>query len=440
MNSEFFNVEGLSRMEIEVLAFESGFCKRRSGKIEAPDFLIHFCLESLKGTVSYNDIAAKMQVKTGINASRQAYHQRMNDECVVFFEKILARVMASKHSSGDTDEISGLSGFKRILIQDSTVIRLPLRLFENFSGVKNAHSAVCNARIQGVYDLISKQFVQFSIDPYSKNDLSAASDISVKPGDLLLRDRGYFSVPIIQELKLQGADTIMRYKHKTTIYDIETGEETDLLAYLTLNGSIDKMVLISAKDKYKVRIVAKPVKEEIANLRRMKAKKESNSKNPSKELLALMSWSIFITTIRTVAFTFEIILKLYGLRWRIENIFKTWKSHFSFSKIHNVSERQLRVLLTARLVMITFIYQGLFKPLSMEVRKISKRRLSLMKFTRYIRKNIELIFKLANIRKAGRKTLHAIIRYCTYDLRKRINFETQLEQIILEINNGQLLA
>ena len=39
MNSDFFNVEGLSRLEVEELAFETGFCKRRSGKIEAPDFL-----------------------------------------------------------------------------------------------------------------------------------------------------------------------------------------------------------------------------------------------------------------------------------------------------------------------------------------------------------------------------------------------------------------
>jgi len=358
MNSDFFNVEGLSRLEVEELAFETGFCKRRSGKIEAPDFF------------------------------RQAYHQRMNDECVIFFEKILEKVMASKYPSEDIDEISGSDGFKRILIQDSTVIRLPLRLFEVFSGVKNAHSAVCNARIQGVYDLLSKKFVQFSIDPYSKNDLSAASDINVEPGDLLLRDRGYFSVPNIQELKSQGADIILRYKHKTTIFDIQ----------------------------------------------RMKAKKESDSKNPSKELPALMSWSIFITTIRTETFTFETFFKLYRLRWRIENIFKTWKSCFSFSKIHNVSEKRLRVLLTARLTMITFIYQRLFSPLYMEIRKISKKRLSLMKFTQYIRKNIELIFKLADIPKLSQKALHAIIRYCTYDLRKRMNFEELLEQIILELN------
>jgi len=94
------------------------------------------------------------------------------------------------------------------------------------------------------------------------------------------------------------------------------------------------MVSISAQEKYKARIAAELVKEDIANQRRMKAKKESGGKNPSKELPALMSGTIFIVTFKTEKFTFEMILKLYGLRWRIENIFKTWKSHCSFSKIH----------------------------------------------------------------------------------------------------------
>lgn len=438
MNTDFFNVEGLTRAEIEELAFETGFFKRHSGKIEAPDFLICFCPESLEGTVSYNDIAAKMQAETGTDASRQAFHQRMNDECLMFFEKVLEKVMASKYPFENTDEISGLNGFKRILVQDSTVIRLPLRLFEIFSGVKNAHKAVCNARIQGVYDLLSKRFVKFSIDPYSKNDLSVATEISIDTGDLLLRDRGYFSALIIKELKMKGADTISRYKHKTKIYDIESGEEINLLKHLTQYGFADMTVLIGSE--YKARILAQPVKEEIANLRRMKAKKESNSKNPSGELLALMSWTIFIVTVEDEQFTFDTALKLYGLRWRIENIFKTWKSHFSFSKIHNVSEKQLRVLLTARQIMITFIYQRLFSPLSSMIRKISNRCLSLMKFTRYIRKNVKLIFEFADIAKVSEKRIQALIRYCTYDQRKRANFEEKFDQIISELNEHEALA
>ncbi len=369
MSFDIFDVEGLSREEIDKLAFESGFCKRQSGKIKAPDFLLYFCLQSLEGTVSYNDVAAKIEAKTGINASRQAFHQRMSDECVAFFEKILAIIIASKFTSENRDELTGPKNFSRILVQDSTVIRLPLRLFEIFSGVKNAHSAVCNARIQGVYDLLSKRFIEFSIDPYSKNDLSVALDISVEPGDLVLRDRGYFSVNATQALKQNGADTIARYKHKTKLHDIESGKEINLLENLNKYGSIDKMVLIG-NEKYKARIIGQLVNEETANLRRMKAKKESSSKNPSKQLLALMSWTIYITTIDTQKFTFKMILKLYGLRWRIENIFKTWKSNLNFDRIHNVSQNQLRVLLTARLIMIVFIYQRLFNPLSIIIKKI----------------------------------------------------------------------
>ena len=366
----------------------------------------------------------------------------MGSECLDFFERILDSIITSKCYHKTLDTLPDLNMFSRILVQDSTVIRLPLRLFDVFSGVKNAHTAVCNARIQGVYDLLSKKFIAFSIDPYSRNDLSAALDIDVKPGDLVLRDRGYFSVEIIQKLKEDGADTISRYKHKTKIFDIETGNEINLLEYLTKNGSIDREVLIG-KEKYKVRIIARPVNEETANLRRMKARKESKHKNPSKELLALMSWTIFITTCESEVLTFEIILKLYGLRWRIENIFKTWKSHFSFDKIHNVSEKQLRVLLTARLIMIVFIYHRLFRPLSLKIKEISKKRLSLMKFSRHIRKNINFIYKVIDIENISEKTIKAVIRFCTYDSRKRKNFETRIEQIILEMNeleDNHLLA
>ena len=429
----FFSVEGLTPEEIEKIAFESGFCKRRSGKIKAPDFLLHFCLQSLEGTVSYNDIASRMENNTDINASRQAYHQRMGAECLEFFEKILGAVMASKCYHENSDSLQDLNLFSRILVQDSTIIRLPLRLFGDFSGVKNAHTAVCSARIQGIYDLLSKKFIAFSIDPYSKNDLSAALDIVVEPGDLLLRDRGYFSVPIIQKLKEDGADTISRYKHKTKIFDFKSGEEINLLEYLTKHGSIDQEVLIG-KEKYKVRIIARPVNEETANLRRMKARKESNHKKPSKELLALMSRTIFISTAESQELTFDIILKLYGLRWRIENIFKTWKSHFSFDKIHNVSEKQLRVLLTARLIMIVFIYQRLFAPLFLKIKEISEKQLSLMKFSRYIRQNLNVIYKISDIQNISEKTIQVVIRFCTYDSRKRKNFETQIEQIILEMN------
>ena len=338
--------------------------------------------------------------------------------------------MTSNYQEKEVDNLKALDKFKRILLQDSTIIRLPLRLFEMFSGVKNASTVVCNARIQGIYDLVSRQFIKFSIDSYKKNDQSVAFDIPVEKGDLVLRDRGYFVIGAMKELKQKGADSIYRYKYKTSLFDIETGKEIQLLKYLKENDSIDKVVSMGSKEKYKVRIVAERVNEETANLRRMRSKKDARVKNPSKELLELMSWTIYITTVTLPELTFEILFNLYGLRWRIENIFKVWKSNFSFTKIHNVSVHQLRVLITARLIMITFINHKLFNIVFQKVRATSMKTLSMMKFMRYISKNLETIGRLIDSNAINGKTLNAIIRFCTYDQRKRVNFETQYKRIV----------
>ncbi|MFH1526061.1 MAG: transposase, partial [Bacteroidota bacterium] len=176
-------------------------------------------------------------------------------------------------------------------------------MYEIFSGVKNAKATVCNARIQGVYDLISGKFVSFSIDSYSDNDLRVAHEINVQERDLVLRDRGYFVISSIKEMKEHGADSISRYKHKTTFYDPISHEEIDLLNRLKQCGSLDMEVLAGTNKSTKLRIIAAPVPEEVANIRRMRAKKEAKKRGCSHELLQLMAWSIFITTIDDEDFT-----------------------------------------------------------------------------------------------------------------------------------------
>ena len=148
-----------------------------------------------------------------------------------------------------------------------------------------------------------------------------------------------------------------------------------------------------------------------------------------------MNWTIFVTTIKTKEVTFDIIFKLYSLRWRIENIFKTWKSNFNFNKIHNVSEQQLSVLIRARFIMIILLNQHIFNPLSQKIIKLSDKRLSMMKFMRYISINMDVINKILDLKNISKKTIQAIIKYCTYDKRKRTNFEERMEEAILQLNN-----
>ena len=102
----------------------------------------------------------------------------------------------------------------------------------------------------------------------------------------------------------------------------------------------------------------------MANRRRQKAKKENRGHNPSKDVLFLLGYTIFFTRLTDPEIDISDFLELYGLRWRIENIFKTWKSDFNFDKIHEVGENQLRLILMARFMAITLIYEKIYIPLS----------------------------------------------------------------------------
>ena len=138
---DLFSWVGLDRRKIRKLAFETGFCKRHSGKISAPNFVVHLCLESTSGTVSYNDLAARVEARTGIAASRQAYWERTDECCLRFFQSILEHVMLSKCDPHQIQFIKRQGRFKRILLQDSTIIKLPLRL-HHFTGTRCFSSSI----------------------------------------------------------------------------------------------------------------------------------------------------------------------------------------------------------------------------------------------------------------------------------------------------------
>jgi hypothetical protein len=172
------------------------------------------CLESQKGSPSYNDLATRFETVYQTSPSKQAISKKINPACVQFFQSVLALILLSRLPKAQLDFIkNGNTLYKRILVQDSTIIKLPQRLFKIFSGVSNGHTAVCNARIQGVYDLLSGSFISFSIDTYTKNDVVSASELELCRGDLALRDRGYFKNSEIPRHIEAGADFIFRYKH-----------------------------------------------------------------------------------------------------------------------------------------------------------------------------------------------------------------------------------
>ncbi|MFE3870216.1 IS4 family transposase [Flavobacterium sp. ZS1P70] len=429
----FLKIEGLTDEKILTLAFNVRFSKRKPKKIFPQILLKILCLESVNGTPSYNDLASRMETLSGFFTSKQSIWKRVNEQCVHFFQSVLLVILTSKVQSHE-NQLRDNFGFKRILVQDSTILKIPFRLFNIFSGVSNATTTVCNTRIQAVYDYVSGNFIAFSIDPYSKNDLTSAPELEVKKGDLILRDRGYYTNAEIKRHIDAEVDCIYRFKHRSVFLNITDKKEIDLAKLLKKKNSIDMEVCLNDNKSHTVvRIVAEPVSAEIANTRRMNAKKNARKSIPSQNYLALMGWSIYITTLPKEKADYERIMNLYSLRWRIETIFKSWKSNMNFSKIQNVSEKQLCVLLSARLIMIVLCTQYLYQSYCSRIYKNHGRDLSLIKFIKYICKNIEklipLIAALQNKDDIRCEMEEILAKYCSYDKKKRCNFNQRFNSL-----------
>lgn len=422
------------------LAKTSGFYKRTPRKIDICSLLASICAECITGSPSCNELAISIESNNqGCGPSRQAVHQRMGGSLETFvhrlLEDLIARRLKSEHISNadSTSESEPFANYNRVLVQDSTVIKLPGHLFAEFSGVSNGHSSVCNARIQSTYDLITKRLVNFSIDPYSKNDLTAAPELPIETGDLVLRDRGYLVLDEIQRHLDAGADCIYRHKTGILYLDPQTLDPIDLTMRLRQSGHLDINVLLNNKAQTPVRLVAAPVNEETANIRRMKAKKEKRGHNPSQAVLDLMDWTIYITTIALDRADFVKLLTLYGLRWRIEVIFKAWKSYMNFDVLHRVSRCQMLIILKARLLVVTCCTNILYNSLEKTLLRKYQAHISILKLINFVTSipgnMLRAIYSLSLNDSQADDFHQTILRYCCYDRRKRRNFCQILEEI-----------
>jgi hypothetical protein len=105
----------------------------------------------------------------------------------------------------------------------------------------------------------------------------------------------------------------------------------------------------------------------------------------------------------------------------------------NFDKIHNVSQMQLSVVLTARFIMILICTQFIFGPCKIIVKKLFNKDLSLLKVTHYLLRHTPKIAEIVSeltqlpIQKTG--TMKALARYCSYDKRQRTNYEQNINAL-----------
>jgi hypothetical protein len=343
---------------------------------------------------------------------------------IKFLESVLEKTISLNIGLESKKTLSAI--FNRIIANDSTTVQLDSKLAEYFPGNKNqSHKKTALLKIQACYDLLAERFCQFSFAPYTKNDQTAAVDILaiIQRGDLIIRDLGYFVLSVFTQIQQLGAYFLSRLKYNVTIYELDGETKIDLLKLLKQHGKLDLDVIIGAEEKLPVRLIALPVLNEVAAERRRKAKRDRRN-NPSKHHLALLGWNIYITNVQRDQLDMEQLVKLYGCRWRIEIIFKSWKSHFNIENVPAASLVRVLSYIYAMLIFITLFQTYIYINLANKMKSSDNNQLSLFKLSKFVKNQFWAFILFVNNFEIIEEQ---VFYHCRYEKRKdRLNYAQQI--------------
>jgi len=415
----------LSTRTINKVAHATGYIQRKSFTICPKNFILGFMLMISKQRNTYTDWSTEIGLIEGRTISKQALHERMRPQTERFVKNVVKELISRQVSMNPSQKLKGvLSHFGSVMIDDSTTISLPDALAGEFPGNVTNGIKKAQAKIHAMYNMTENNFAFLKVHSFTNNDQSLSPDVLsyLKAGDLCLRDLGFTILDVVSAFVEKGIYFIARKSYSSKVYDVETKKEINLLKELCKKKFIDQQVILGKEKQVKVRLIAIAVPAEQAAIRRRKARADRDKRlNHSNEYYQLLGYSIYITNITPLNCNAEEIYQLYKLRWRIEIIFKSWKSCFSIEKIfHNQCKNSIRVKC---IIYLLLLYIFLFHVIwwnyyEAKVNKNTEQlELSILKLARFFRNHFAQIITTSVVR-----LFKQIITHCRYDKRKdRLN-------------------
>ena len=332
-NKERKIIDFFKTRELNLLAIKSGYKKRSNGKISARNLILGFMMMATKKKNTYESWSQEISLLSGSIISRQAVEERMRPETTAMLRLTLEEAFKKSLQTRSTQQVS--RKFKHIKLEDSTVINLPEELSFVFPGNVSKGKKKSQVKIHTLYDFTENTFDFMHMHNYTRNDQSLSMDsiTYLNQGDLLVRDMGFPMLDVCDEIEAKGAYFITPKSFTMNVYDQVSNKKIDLVKILLKKGIFDQEVLVSKKHK-KMRLVILPLPPKSVAERKRKAHNDRDKRlNHSKEYYYLLGYSIFITNVPQTICSAKEISKLYGLRWQIEIVFKSWKSGFSLEKL-----------------------------------------------------------------------------------------------------------
>jgi len=421
----------LTAKSINKIARINKYIKRNSGKISPQNLIIGFMIMVSRSRNTYSDWVTEIGLLEKKTISKQSLFERMNSDTENFVKAVVEKQLTEKVRPIEMKKVKReLRLFNNVMIDDSTMIHLPDELSEYYPGNVSRGKKKSQAKIHALYNLTENNFSFLHVHSFCNNDRRLSANILpyLQCGDLCIRDLGFAVLDVIGEFIKKGVKFISRKLFGTKVYEIKSGTEINILKELKKKGFIDRGVLIGTKHQIKVRLIALPIPADKASERRRKAAKDRNRRiNHSSEYYKLLGYSIFITNIQAVNCDSEKIVQLYRLRWRIEIIFKSWKSCFSLEKlIHRQCKNIHRVncIIYLMLLFIHLFHVIWWNEYECQVKKLNKKiQFSIIKMANFFRQHFTEIIS----NNCKKQIIDLITINCAYDKRKSRENARQLQ-------------
>lgn len=340
---------GLDTNLLDRLASQTKFIVRNTSGFSASGFLLS-CLKAVgTGKASFRALARNLAQSEPKQLSRQAIHYRSNQFGVLFFRAIAGNLTERLMSNAN------IGCFKRILLQDSTQLRMHPGNVSHYRAVSNNPGPTSGARFDYISELSSGGLLSIELTEGYTQDKSTGPRLLelVRPGDLVLRDMGYFDIKGFKAIESCAAHWISRLHGMATV-TLPSGKPLEKILQSNTRDTIDiEGVMVTTKG-HRCRLVAIRTPEPVAARRRAvkRHKRKLNKTNPNKRSLIREGWTIYLTNLPAVNWSSEKIHILYSQRWAIEIRFRALKSNTEMKRALNrkTNKHHLEILLLSALI------------------------------------------------------------------------------------------
>ncbi|MDY7965704.1 IS4 family transposase [Bacillus thuringiensis] len=379
---------------LEELAREMKFVKRKR-KFSGSD-LATICIWISQRVASdpLVRLCSRLHAVTGTVLSPEGLNKRFNEKSVLFLKHIFSLLLQQKICEQTHISSQLFAHFKRIRIMDATMFQVPHTLEHIYPG-SGGCAQTAGIKIQLEYDLHSGQFLNFQVGPGKNNDKTFGTECldTLRPGDLCIRDLGYFSLEDLDQMDQRGTYYISRLKLNTNVYIknpdpeyFKNGSIKKQSEYIQINviqilNQLQPGETIEYQQAYigdKQQLFSRLVFHRLTaaqlqkRLEKIAEKEKSKQRTYSEKSKLVAGLNVYVTNAPWEWVPMEQVHELYTLRWQIEIVFKTWKSLFHIDHCSTVKQERIECHLYGKLIAIFLCSSTMFKMRQLLLQKKQK--------------------------------------------------------------------